>query len=282
MSNDIRDSVMTDRKVLALDSQALTAYQRCPRKYHFSFIRNIERKISKKSLDMGTLMHDMFEFVNKGLLEDKPLNNLCLDAVMQASSAELSTEDKMFVTKRFLEYFEHYSLQDSSYKLLSAEKGFSKIIYEDSEHLFVYEGRMDAVFYNRRENCLVWRDYKTRTGQNSWYHHVNQFYGYTWALSDDGECRGELDYIGKADKKTDKTFEREIVEFSKDQLERWKVRTINTFYKIVNDIDFEQNNSACEGKYGVCSFNRLCERDPLIHDQIIQIEYKEKERWAAW
>lgn len=273
------------RDILKLDSQALNTYQQCPRKFFWSFKRNIEPVKRKTALSMGGVMHDLFEFVNTGLIEKRDeLRNLILEALQTVDMSEVSSEERALITKRFLEYFNYWQVEDSKYELVACEKGFSKTIYEDSNVLFVYEGRIDALFYHNREQVYVWRDYKTHSGQKL-YKHTNQFYGYTWALTEYG-CRGEIDYIGKNKtfnpNEPSKTFEREIVKFHQSQVDRWVVRAIDTFYDIYRDTRYHERMSACQGKYGVCSFHTLCERDPSIHESLIQINYKEKEKWSAW
>jgi len=273
----------TEKLTLKLDSQAMNTYQQCPRKYQFSFIKNIEPQQTKTALSIGSVFHDMFEFVNKGLIEGKELRDLVLEAANTSKDSEnLSIEEKTFVIKRFLEYFSYYKIEDSKYQIVAAEQGFSKILHEDENVIFVYEGRVDCLLYHTVEDSYVWRDYKTHSGRFL-YTHTNQFLGYTWAISSpDHKTRGEIDYIGKEKNKTDKTFIREQVKFHDSQVERWKERAIDTYYRIVKDYQFIENMSQCQGMYGVCSFSKLCERNPEIHPQIIQIHYQQKEHWSAW
>lgn len=275
-----------ERITLALDSQQLTAYERCPRSYWYSHVKSIETKQERKALNIGSVVHDLFEYVNRGLIAGKEsLGMLVLDALRsEAESLEkLSPEEKTFILKRFSEYYKHWEVDNKRYQLISAEKGFSKIIYEDNNYLFVYEGRLDAMFYDKKDDQFNWWDYKTHTGNYTLYKHCNQFYGYTWALMDEGTSCGTIDYIGKQKEKTDKTFFREQVKFSPSQIARWKERAVRTYFNIVNDTNFHQNTTACEGKYGLCAYTMLCERDPEIQDQLIQIYYKEREKvWTAW
>lgn len=274
---------MSEKITLSLDSQALTSYQQCPKHYWFAHRMHLESLDKGKALNFGTIVHELFDFVNKGILQGESVGSLIFPAFDAQKEAldKLPTEEKTFLMKRFVEYFSHWKIEDSRYKLISAEDGFSKVIFENDHVLFVYEGRIDALYYNTRENCYVWRDYKTSSGR-SIYTHNNQFLGYTWALGD-RTSRGEIDYIGKQATKTERTFQREIVKFHESQIERWVERTKRTFFQILNDIEFHENQSACDTKFGVCIFHKLCERDPAIHPQMIQISYKVREKqWSAW
>ena len=270
-----------ERTVVTMDSQMLTTFQTCPRKYYWAFIRSIEPVHKKNALSMGSIFHDLFEFVNKGLIEKKAeLPYLVMEAVQSVNFGEVSVEDKVFITKRFMEYFEHWKIEDSYYQPITAEAGFSKILFENEDVVFIYEGRIDLLTLNKRDNTLVWRDYKTSSGHKL-YHHTNQFLGYTWAMGE-STAYGMLDYIGKQATKTDKTFEREIVKFHPNQVERWKERAIRTYWNFIIDINYEEHLSGCDTKYGLCGFTTLCERDPEIHEQLIQIKYQPKESWSAW
>jgi len=272
---------------LILDSQALSAYQLCARKYLFGYEQDLTPVETKKALEKGTLIHAFFEYRNKGLLAGQKLDALLLEiAGLMNEPSDLPREEKLFLYMRFIQYHKYWKLNDQRYKLISCEEGFSKTLYEDDTYLFIYEGRIDATYYDNREQFYFWRDYKSRSQNNAIYTHNNQAMGYSWAL----EGKGEYDYIGLqadktknlSDKEPHKLFERVEVKFRQGALDDWVSNTIAWYHKILEDQRFIKSQSACQTQYGVCRFRHLCERHESLHPSIIQTKYKKREKWKAW
>lgn len=275
------------KTALALDSQMVSAYQRCPKLFYWKFVRNISKPIKGKNLDTGTIFHNLFEWANKRLKDGESLAAIKRDTI--TCDVLKNVEDfqhRMFILKRFLEYWEYWTNAEVGVqeKIIAAEEGFTKKLYEDDEHIFLYEGRVDVVFKRKMKNelepRLYWKDYKTFNGSYSLYPHQNQFLGYSWAFDN---CLGIVDYIGKQAKLTDNTFKRELIKFNRGQLEQWRQLTIATFFDILKDKDFRLRLTSCQHMYGLCTFHELCERSPEAREQLIPVNFVENtEKWQAW
>lgn len=273
---------MSNQKVLTLDSQQLTSFQSCKRKYYYYFKENIELRPTKEptGINKGAFIHTMFETYNGLRLEGTGHQEALQKTLFEAGrSDKLEVEVKVLLIRRFIEYFEYW--KDDAYDLVASEEGFSKILYSDPEVLFIYEGRIDAVVYNKKEKRFIWRDYKSHSGHFI-YDHNNQFLGYTWALGEGS--RGEIDYFStvKTPYPASKLFQRHLVEFTKEQVDLWVEDAIGIFWEIFKVEKYHRNLSQCQGKFGICQYSKLCERPKYIHDPIKRAYYQEKERWQAW
>lgn len=274
---------MNPKIVLSNDSQKLTAYQRCPQLYKLSHVDHLQRRQKSQGLSKGSFIHHMFEFVNKRLIAGDNLGTALLALQKEAYNVkDIDVADVTFLYKRFLQYWEYWSSSQERFKLVTVEKGFTKTLYEDDTYLFTYEGKIDALFHDLKDDTYFWRDYKSRKGAYSLYPHNNQFLGYCWSI----EGRGEIDYISTA-KHTDKTdlskiFEKTVVKFHQSQIDRWVSDTVQWYFRMLEDSQYTQNRSSCQTMYGVCQFSDLCERNPEIHPQLIKIDYETREPWTAW
>jgi len=163
---------------------------------------------------------------------------------------------------------------------MEGEIAFSKILYEDSKYLFVYEGRPDMVVWlnsDQKDKMIV--DHKSQARRNDIYPYNNQVLGYCWGLGVDTFC---YNYFGLQETGDPKDwFRRSAHRFSKSDIENWKSATIEWFKKIADDTQHIKSLQ-CSGTYGICTFKDLCEcREDWARADKIRREYKQKE-FKVW
>ena len=187
----------------------------------------------------------------------------------------LLEEDRLPIASRMMQYFRKY--KNESFKILAVEKGFSKVLYEDKNVYFVYEGRPDLVvdFGSSYGHGPV--DHKSESRRSDIYEFNNQFQGYCWAM---GSKLGMINYLGlqkeSNEGKKDDVLRRTIFNFSEGQLEAWKNKTIKWYFRVMQSINSNLYlpSGNCEGKYGTCVFHEICEQpSERAKDRIIAKDF---------
>lgn len=246
------------KKILRLDSHALSAYKRCPQLYDYTQILKIEPRKKYNSFDRGTTIAEMLQDyysikTEKGEVVKEDLRDI-IDRRLLPSS--LSDEDKELIGSRFLYYHRNYRAE--SWIPLAVEKGFSILLYEDEEYIFIYEGRPDLVIkLSPTEQSIVIVDNKSQQREGSIYPYNDQAMGYCYALRTNTFIYNYFGLQTTGDPR--KWFHRGSIRFSPEILEEWRKTTIRWFKQIAETTDFKKS-WLCEGKYGVCFFKDLCEQ----------------------
>lgn len=272
--------------ILALDSQALSTFKLCPRKYFLNFESNLETLKKSPALNTGTLVHKILAHYYRARASEREFTKQQLLQIGQkvVMRSALTQEEKFFHIRKFCEYV---STEKPHFVPLGVEKGFSKILYEDNYTLFVYEGRIDLV--GTYANTLCWMDHKSQSREYALYKNTDQFLGYSWAI---GSTLGFINYYGlQESKKANECFHVETIYHQRELISQWRLEAIQTFREIAGrarDMKyFQRNRSACNaGKFGDCQFLRLCDNEWAggeILNGLVKIHYKERDKkWKAW
>ncbi len=280
------------RLVLILNSHSLSDYQKCPRLYEYTGIHKIEPATARQVFTRGTAISRMLEEYYNARIEHKPKLD-CLEAGLVALRAAPIEQDlKDFIELRFMAYIKTY--HNEGYVPLATEKrcAFSKVLYEDSKVVFIYEGCPDLLC-NTPGNSprRVTFDHKSTERIDKIFELNNQSIGYSWA------CESEFfiyNYFGLQEKYDPKTnFRRVPVTITSKIIGPWLKSTRNWYYKILwSEINYKKYQDKegyhldpswqCEGKYGKCWFTSLCEcsSDTVMLDKIRR-EFKINE-YKSW
>jgi hypothetical protein len=193
-------------------------------------------------------------------------------------------EDYMLIARKFAEYCGYY--RSENIQPLAVEKGFSKVIYEDAHHLFVYEGRIDFVGKFLNDPIRYWVDHKTESRKEDLNQNSFQFLGYSWAL---GTTNGLINYIGFQESKgPSEAFRRTIVNHRKDLIEEWREQVINIYFRIANlhrHGYYLKNRTHCKPyACSPCMFHEICDQtNPRKIAALIQEGFdRRKTPWRAW
>lgn len=264
------------KKTLVLDSHGLSDYQHCPRLFSYTQIDNIEPSKQYEPFTRGRVIAKMLEEYYKEKLAKtlRPASySRIVDEILKPAQLETN---KDLIESRFYSYCHHYKNESWIPLAIEESAAFSRILYEDDEYLFVYEGRPDLVVQlSNIDSTRIVVDNKHQTRHYDLYFYNNQAMGYCWGLEIDFFC---YNYFGLQESGGPKDwFRRPSTRFSKFQLEQWKHDTIKWYFAIARDVDYLKT-WRCEGKYSLCAYHELCEQTlPNVIAIKKEREFKQKE-----
>ena len=288
------------RFTLALDASKINEYLTCPRMWYWRYYRNLVYSGRKtKALDKGTLIHCFADMYYNFRALDPTVNPMShVNAVLGAIKAtqkemRLEKEEFEFLKMRFLQYGMRYMQNDIRPSVKkgkpAVELGFSKVLKETPDVLYVVEGRIDLI--GTYAGVELFMDHKTQAQAKDLYQFIPQFKTYAWAT---GLNRGMINYIGLQAEVNDKTFRRQLVTFPSWMIANWEKKMISVFDAIRIDLEsgeewfetspYSMNDHACGGSFNSapCMFTRLCEtHDRGIRESIIKQNY-EIRIWQPW
>lgn len=277
-----------------LDASQLGAFEPCPRKWYYAYVKNWESRLYSRALNVGSYYHEVlaFHYSNPSNIKEYPArtNETLLFARREDLFKQFGImlkEDRIFHLKRIQAYLFFWELEDQRATVVAVEKGFSRLLYESKDRRYILEGKIDLVV--RRPNLgLCVEDHKTQSSRKDIWPVNNQVMNYFTYVKPDYFI---YDYIGLADKINDKTFERKVFRPSLDQISQWEedvIRAFDDMYSYVKaggkECCFPRRRSACSATYGVCQFHKLCNvRDDSKFRPAMESAYKERdEKWRAW
>lgn len=274
-----------ERHVLTLNSHSLSYFQRCEQFYQYAVLENLILNEPYYPFDRGALISKIMELWyrarrrNYGIRKLQKLENKLFKILLKANV--IREDDRLQIAGRIMEYFNKY--RSESYKIVAVEQGFSKVLYEDSNVLFIYEGRPDLVVDFGRGMGIGPIDHKTESRKSDIYMFNNQMIGYCWAIN---SKLGIYNFIGlQKDSKDGDVLRRTTCNFSDSQIEQWRADTIKWYYRI---LAARQNKKFlrswnCDGKYGICQYAPICEM-ASDNGKLIKIKnlYKVGETYKSW
>jgi hypothetical protein len=292
---------------IALDSQELNTFERCPLRYRLEFLDRLEPKRwqfkkvdtnfwklegitgKAKALNKGYVMAQAIENYYGLMIEGKSMGDRILKGVEIISTGEYTEvpdesipEQKMLLLRSFAQYCEFYAGEKTV--PIAVEKGFAFELYNSDDLRIIYEGKPDLIARPQIDEPIYPWDNKTESKRSELHSHSNQFIGYVRALETDKLI---VNYIGLQKEKPPKEkFFRTWNTYTKMQLEEWRNNTIHWCYELKRCSEegkFPQNRSGCDGKYGQCIFTSLCDApSDWARTQREGSLYKIKEEWKAW
>lgn len=213
----------------------------------------------------------------------------------------LSEVERKQVQQRVLDYTMYEGSAFPELRATSAdhvEVGFSHLLYEDDQRLYILEGRVDLIG-SIAGNCPDgWADHKFQMRARDLYLKSIQFRNYSMVLE---KAIGVVNYIRFTQKLEigrnvrNPTLKRDLISFSRAEMVWWKNEVTSMFGHVENYIKNEgqfseqsarRNWGACSGKFGYpCDFTPLCENLPF-GQQLVQIKQDQdfivKPEWRAW
>lgn len=170
------------------------------------------------------------------------------------------------------------------------EVGFSEPIYEDSQVLFVLEGRIDLI--GKQQGLDIFVDHKFQTSTHWLYPRSIQFKNYSMIT---GISTGIINYIRLTDKVDKNTCIHNTVNFNQIERDAWRKRLIQVFFRIKKALEasqMERNWNSCSGGFKTydiekpkfCWYRDMCEEfDPQMADRREKQFFKIKENvWRPW
>lgn len=190
------------------------------------------------------------------------------------------------VRDRFQMYVMTHSSNDfQPHNAESVEVGFSELIYEDSDHLFILEGKIDLLARYAEENIIV--DHKWQDRATNLYKKAVQFRNYSMIS---GRKLMVINYVRMAPS-AQKPFERSLISFSSDEHRWWKGELVKIYFGMLRSIEsnFTLDNdhkwNHCKGDYGrPCEFSEICEERDQERIKLMKIQqnFVKKAEWKPW
>ena len=281
---------MTQKRIIAVDSQKLDAIQSCMFMYKLRFgsgIANtsgLQPLITPDYFERGGLLHDMLEQYYKlkkyrGRWARNKRNHADIVRVSinvgryKASKMSLDIAEIETVIETFIQYTAHWE-NDGWYDIVAIENSGSKILYEDEETIILYESKVDLIL--NINGTLVPVDHKSAKSRRDPNQLSNQFKGYCWTLGVNNLIVNEIGFQ-KTLKAVDK-FRRHNLSFSESTLAEWVTNSvwwIKWAIAMIENESFPMNFTSCD-KYSGCIFKKICEADPLVRDYKIDQMFEEK------
>lgn len=307
MSTEAKSNIENkdDKFVLRLDSSQMEEYLNCPLSWYYRYYENLRHNMSRRkdAVNKGTLIHRLLEVFYRELGKGASRSRAARIAQDKFTQEDWSKEfglqqEASFLKMRFSNYVAHYDGDDLD--LLKDEKGetgvevgFSKILRETDQVLFIVEGRFDGI--TQINNAQAWVDHKTQGRMMDLYNYCPQFLTYAWAT---GYEWGIINYIRmhqEYDKK--KTFKKALIYFPKHIVQDWEYRMLKIFFEI-REVFYEPtllfqrfwnlrrpNNCAGPFKSNPCQYCHLCEIDPrdkILLDTVKASNYTKVAPWQPW
>jgi hypothetical protein len=213
----------------------------------------------------------------------------------RAHPFNLSNLVRSQVRKRFREYVFNYQQNDIiPLSEQHVEVGFSESIFEDSENLFVLEGRIDIIGKLQGLECFM--DHKFQTKTHWLYPRSIQFKNYSLITK---LSMGVTNYVRLQQKIQPDSLTRDIITFNSVELAAWHKRLIAIFQRMKKVLQASQNKQEIERNWGACSgarltyekdkpqycyYTTLCEEiDPRVAEGKEKQLFKIKENvWRPW
>lgn len=224
------------------------------------------------------------------ILEETQIINCCKKCSIvnrcnswKSKPYQLSQDQRYSVRERLREYFYTYVNNDFLPNNQQAlEVGFAEPILEDKDNLFVLEGRIDMIGTLQGLPAVI--DHKFQQRAHALYKKSVQFKNYALVTRIPMVI---VNYIRLTKGVSKDTLVRDIVTFNSIEMHAWKKELISIFFRVKTMImlnKFDQNWSACGGKYGYnCIYTPLCEE---FNSELVQIKkqqiYVKKELWSPW
>jgi hypothetical protein len=304
---------MSNKYILTLDASQIKHFDGfCNLAWAYRYRENLQLSDQKTAaMDSGTLIHLLLEYYYNSLATSKDLWFSQNDAVskfrQEAPWKKSNTifEDTYieFLLKRFFQYVAYWEGRELKPFLVNnipaTELGFSKILYEDSETIFVVEGKIDLVNIiqeNSEERILAITDHKSQEREAHYYNFRPQMLTYAWAARDLGVQYGIINYFGLQKAYIDKkTFRRDTMRIPSFMLERWEQYMMQVFLKIMkldqaapdipSEIKYEKRLTSCAGAFEThpCVYTQLCECSSKEQiENIKNFKFHKIEKWQPW
>ena len=277
--------------ILRLDSHMLSDFQRCKRLGKLAAVEGWRKPITPWGLIRGTRWHMLMEFrslLKQGIIKSWP--EVLSRATAYLVEDGVETDEIAFFIIKLNQYQAHWEgASEEGWKFLDNEVGFSKVLFENEEVQFIYEGKIDALIDVNGYLTVV--DHKTQhpgfsSRKFDLFPHNNQFLGYCWAAKSEYVMIDYTVWSNVKSKISDRTFRRQPYPISRDLVKQWKKDTIASFWEILLAIrfgDYRRNRAACDGKYGICDFHGVCEHNSERSQLItLKTNFIKQERWEPW
>lgn len=175
-------------------------------------------------------------------------------------------------------YFDFY--KNDAFVPLSCEHVKGEVMYEDDEIRVLWKAKFDLII-DTNEIGVVSMDHKTFKQRRDKSTLSNQFLGQALLLK---ARRVIVNKIGlQTTLKIDERLTREVVSFSAARLLEWQQEILPYYaYKYVQYSEsgyWPPDYTHCDTMYGPCAYKQVCEADPAMREEVLQLNYVQAPIW---
>jgi len=307
------DIIPTPKKNVIMDATTLSSLMSCGRYHDLRFNhRFIPMKGKSNSLEVGTLIHKVFEVYYKHIIQGFPRNTAIGQAMAAgqlwvtgcASCSDLTNEkpscgheageypgaqntpeenqDKnigwKFALKTCEEYFEFY--KNDAFIPLAAEIVKGEVLYEDDEIRVLWKAKLDLLIDQSQIGVLS-MDHKTFKQKRNKSTLSNQFLGQCLLLKSRNVIVNKVGL--QTSYKIADRLSREVVSFSADRLDEWQSEILPYYaYKYIQYAEtgyWPPDYTHCDTMYGPCSFKEVCEANRNMRVELLRNDFQLAPVW---
>ena len=279
---------MSEKRIIALDSQKLEAIQSCmymlKLRFGSSLTSGLQPLQTPDYFERGGLLHDMLEsyykikkhrsrWMQNRKTHDDVVRSCITIGRYKAIKMTLDIAEIETVIDTFKQYTDHWE-NDSWFSVVAIEQVASRVLYDSQDLTILYEGKIDLILNINGQITPV--DHKSAKSRRDPNYLANQFKGYCFLLGVNNIIVNEIGFQ-KTVKPVEK-FRRHTLSYSESSLKEWQENSIWWIINAVGLIEKEQypkNYTSCD-KYSGCIFKPVCVSDPEVRDYKIQQLYELK------
>lgn len=294
------------KKTIILDSTQIADFLLCPRIWHYKHAMKLTSHNTTRvnvPLQQGSLGHKYLEryysFTADGERPSAAMKEAIEGFNIEKESdgeIQLEIEDVDVVKKALWNYFMCYQAQ-GDFSIRSSkqvELGFSEVIFEDEDKLFILEGKIDILKPEIQGNQLGYIDHKFQTRKHDIYRRSVQFKNYALVTN---ASMAMVNYIRLTKKFDETTLERKLLTFGSIDHQAWRARLIGVFNRVLAKVEVgyidptfwqtlgsEPNWAMCQGQHGYeCEFTGVCEETSASSALIVlESNFVKKKEWKPW
>jgi hypothetical protein len=270
----------------------------CPRRFYYSYERDLELVEDAPRLHAGTVIHaalDAWYNTDYTAAAARDIDAISVAKQTWGGYQPPIASDLSYLTWGHIEnvlraYFDHWRTRETftplDVRLPDGQRVGSETPVVHDFGSFLYGGRLDLPVEDQSGNVYV-MDHKSTTGNMGDYYFAqfcvsDKNRGYVALLESllDRPVAGVVIngiYMGKSPRKPDSAFQRKVYHFSAGHIDEWKNNVSDKIYEAMlrQDIDLWPQTTAnriCSG----CAFRKVCETSPRVRESILKRDYRER------
>jgi hypothetical protein len=182
-----------------------------------------------------------------------------------------------YVLDTIAQYLEYW--KNDYWVPLEAEVTKGRQVYEDDDIRVIWKAKIDLVVDTNKG--IYPEDHKTMKQNKTTLSLNNQFMGQALLMGTQGVIINKIGFQKTLEPK--EKFLRPMVNFSTERLLEWQSETLPYYAKLLimyaENGYFPPNYESCEGRYGNCSFTRVCEGNPTDRERLLKEAFTVGAAW---
>lgn len=301
------------KKRIIIDATMLSSLMACPCSFDFNHNHQLQLLTGKSnSLEVGSIVHKVLEvyYLNKikgfsaaqclaaGLTagelyvrgcpicskykgEDKPPCGHQVNEYEGIKNTPIDSDSRFVGWRDALntceQYFEFY--KNDYWVPLEVEVVKGKVLYEDDEISVLWKAKYDWIVDTNQG--IFPSDHKTHKQRRDTLSLNNQFMGQCLLLDTRSVIINKIGF--QKTLKPEEKFTRVLMSYSIDRLLEWQSEILPHYaYQLLAYHEagfFPRDFTQCETKFGNCKYVPICESDPGMRVEVINMTYVKGNKW---